>query len=86
MFRQTGGRRLSFYRSMCLMAFTGAKCALSRTMGCRQDDSFPFSMERSDPRKVLFLSRAGRKRGAFYYRTALEAASGHRADRARLRR
>ena len=35
------------------------------------DDRFPFSVERSDPRPILFLN-AGR--GEFYFRTALEAA------------
>jgi hypothetical protein len=43
--------------------------------GLPQDDSFPLSIERSDPRKVLFLYQGGRNRGAFYYRTALESAS-----------
>jgi hypothetical protein len=39
-----------------------------------QDDSFAFSIEKSDPRQVLFLYAAGRAGAAFYYKTALEAA------------
>jgi hypothetical protein len=39
------------------------------------DDEFPFSMERSDPRKILFLYERGRTREAFYYRAAMESAS-----------
>jgi len=39
------------------------------------DDTFPFSVERSDPRRVLFLYAAGRARDAFYYKAALESAS-----------
>jgi hypothetical protein len=41
-----------------------------------QDDSFAFSIEKSDPRQVLFLYAAGRAGTAFYYKTALEAAKG----------
>jgi hypothetical protein len=37
------------------------------------DDSFPFSVERSDPRKVLFLYAQGRQREAFYYKAAMES-------------
>jgi hypothetical protein len=39
------------------------------------DDSFAFSMERSDPRKVLFLYAGGRQQQSFYYKTAMEAAA-----------
>ena len=38
------------------------------------DDSFPFSMERSDPRRILFLYAGGRAREAFYYKAAMESA------------
>jgi hypothetical protein len=40
----------------------------------KQDDSFPFSIERTDPRRVLFLYPSGNARAPFYYRTALESA------------
>jgi hypothetical protein len=39
------------------------------------DDAFPFSMERSDPRNILFLYERGRASEAFYYRAAMESAS-----------
>jgi hypothetical protein len=39
------------------------------------DDRFPFAVERTDPRRVLFLHRDGESRGELYYRSALEAAS-----------
>ncbi|MGA8030088.1 MAG: BatA and WFA domain-containing protein [Bryobacteraceae bacterium] len=38
------------------------------------DDSFPFSIERSDPRRVFFLYGGGRAREAFYYKAAMESA------------
>ncbi|MBV8551952.1 MAG: BatA and WFA domain-containing protein [Acidobacteriaceae bacterium] len=38
-----------------------------------QDDSFPFAIERNDPRKVLFLYADGRPRQALYYKAALES-------------
>ena len=38
-----------------------------------QDDSFPFSIERKDARKVLFLSATTRGSGSFYYKAALES-------------
>lgn len=39
------------------------------------DDSFPFSLERSDPRKVLFLYSDDRAQQAYYYKTAMESSS-----------
>jgi len=39
------------------------------------DDSFPFSLERSDPRKVLFLYAGGQRQQAFYYKAAMESAN-----------
>ncbi|MGI9075116.1 MAG: BatA domain-containing protein [Bryobacteraceae bacterium] len=39
------------------------------------DDKFPFSLQRSDPRNILFLYERGRTREAFYYRAAMESAS-----------
>ncbi len=38
------------------------------------DDSFPFSVDRSDPQRVLFLYAGGRAREAFYYKAAMESA------------
>lgn len=40
------------------------------------DDSFLFSIEHADPRKVLFLHGVGRRADAFFYKSALDAASG----------
>lgn len=37
------------------------------------DDAFAFSVERSDPRRVLFLYAGGRAQQAFYYRAAMES-------------
>src|SRR3954447_10440759 len=39
------------------------------------DDEFNFSVERSDPRRVLFLYAAGNTREAFYYKAAVDSAS-----------
>jgi hypothetical protein len=39
----------------------------------RQDDSFPFAVERADPHPVLFLHSAGQQQGELYYRSALES-------------
>jgi hypothetical protein len=41
----------------------------------REDDRFAFAVERTDPRRVLFLHSAGDTRGVLYYRTALESSS-----------
>src|SRR3954453_18690470 len=38
------------------------------------DDEFNFSVERSDPRRVLFLYAAGNTREAFYYKAAIDSA------------
>lgn len=47
-----------------------------------RDDSFPFSIERSDPRKVLFLYGPGRSADSLFYKSALDAspADGLRVD------
>jgi hypothetical protein len=39
------------------------------------DDSYAFSIQRSDPRRVLFLYANGRSREAFYYKSALESSN-----------
>ncbi len=39
------------------------------------DDEFNFSVERSDPRRVLFLYAAGNAREAFYYKAAIDSAT-----------
>jgi hypothetical protein len=39
-----------------------------------EDDSFPFPLERSDPRNILFLGN-GRPREIYYFKTAIESAS-----------
>ena len=39
----------------------------------KEDDRFPFSVERTDPRRVLFLHEAGQGRALLYYKTALES-------------
>jgi hypothetical protein len=39
------------------------------------DDLFRFSVEREDPRKVLFLYMAGRSREPFYYKAAMESST-----------
>jgi hypothetical protein len=43
--------------------------------GLPSDDSFLFSIARSDPQKVLFLYSAGRAQEAFYYKAAMESSS-----------
>jgi aerotolerance regulator-like protein/VWA domain-containing protein len=40
----------------------------------REDDRFPFAVERADPRRILFLHPAGQNRAVLYYRSALESA------------
>ncbi|MFL6415063.1 MAG: BatA domain-containing protein, partial [Bryobacteraceae bacterium] len=39
------------------------------------DDEFNFSVERADPRRVLFLYAAGNAREAFYYKAAIDSAA-----------
>jgi len=39
----------------------------------REDDRFPFAVERADPHPVLFLHAAGQQQGELYYRSALES-------------
>ena len=51
-----------------------------------QDDIYPFSVERADPRRVLFLYANGRSREGFYYKAAMESSSsaGLLVDQAQL--
>ena len=39
----------------------------------REDDHFPFAVERADPHPVLFLHQGGRTASELYYRAALES-------------
>jgi hypothetical protein len=39
-----------------------------------QDDEFPFSVERSDPSRVLYLYSGNRAQEAFYYKSAMDSA------------
>ena len=39
----------------------------------REDDRFPFAVERADPHPVLFLHQSGQSKGELYYRAALES-------------
>ena len=40
-----------------------------------EDDAYPFSIERADPRRVLFLYAGGRNREGFYYKAAMESSA-----------
>ena len=40
-----------------------------------QDDTYLFSVERSDPRRVLFLYAGGKSREGFFYKAALESST-----------
>jgi hypothetical protein len=51
-----------------------------------QDDGYLFSVERGDPRRVLFLYAGGRSREGFYYKAAMESSTsaGLLVDQAQL--
>jgi hypothetical protein len=40
-----------------------------------EDDAYPFSVERADPRRVLFFYAGGRNREGFYYKAAMESSA-----------
>jgi hypothetical protein len=40
-----------------------------------EDDEYPFSVERADPRRVLFLYAGGRNREGFFYKAAMESSA-----------
>lgn len=52
-----------------------AEVALASSDDLPNDDRFLFSMERLDPRRVLFLYSSGWAAQAFYYKSALEASN-----------
>jgi hypothetical protein len=41
----------------------------------RNDDRFPFAVERADPNRILFLHQPGQGRDLLYFKTALESAA-----------
>jgi len=51
-----------------------------------EDDAYLFSVERADPRRVLFLYAGGRSREGFYYKAAMESSTsaGLLVDQAQL--
>lgn len=52
--------------------FSRGEVAIDGGDGLAADDRFPFSVERTDPRKILFVD-SGVKRGLLYYRAAIDA-------------
>lgn len=55
--------------------FHRAEVAMEQHDQLSEDDSFPFPLQRSDPRKILFVTTGGRPRDALYYRAAMESAT-----------
>lgn len=53
--------------------FHKAEIRLEPDDALKEDDRFPFAVERADPHPVLFLHAAGRQQGELYYRAALES-------------
>ena len=68
-----GGRATAEFLGLeASYGFNKAEIRMDGTDGLAEDNSFAFSVERTDPKKVLFIDD-GRKRGALYFRTALDA-------------
>jgi hypothetical protein len=55
--------------------FHKAEIRIEPADSLREDDRFPFAVERADPHPVLFLHTAGQQQGELYYRAALESVS-----------
>ena len=53
--------------------FHKAEIRIEPADSLREDDRFPFAVERADPHPVLFLHDAGQQQGELYYRAALES-------------
>ncbi len=53
--------------------FSRGEVAIDAADGLAADDKFPFSVERTDPRKVLFVDDGTKPRGQLYFRAALDA-------------
>ena len=54
--------------------FNRAEVRIDSADALASDDRFPFSVERADPKKILFLDEGRRPRAQFYVRSALESA------------
>jgi hypothetical protein len=53
--------------------FSRGEVTIDSADGLAADDKFPFAVERTDPRKVLFVDDGRKPRGLLYFRAALDA-------------
>jgi hypothetical protein len=53
--------------------FSRGEVVIDHGDGLAADDRFPFSVERTDPRKILFIDDGTKPRGQLYFRAAIEA-------------
>jgi hypothetical protein len=69
-----GGRaQVEFLGLEAPYGFSRGEVKIEGGDGLAADDRFPFSVERTDPRKVLFVDNGTRPRGLLYFRAALDA-------------
>ena len=70
---RTAARRSSFWGSTRPTDSTAAKCVSIRPTRWPRTTHFLFAVERTDPKKVLFVDDGRRPRAQLYFRAALDA-------------
>ncbi|MFN7933108.1 MAG: BatA domain-containing protein [Bryobacteraceae bacterium] len=72
---ENGRATVEFVGMEANYGFNKAEIRLDGTDALPGDNTFFFSVERADPRPVLFVHEARQQKGLLYYRAAMEAAS-----------
>lgn len=69
-----GGRaQVEFLELNASYGFNKCEVRIDSADGLSADDRFPFSVERTDPKKVLFLDSGRNPKSSLYFRTALDS-------------
>jgi hypothetical protein len=71
---ENGRASVEFLKLDSPYGFHRGEVRLEPNDALKEDDRFPFAVERADPRRILFLHENGQTRGELFYRTALESA------------
>ncbi len=70
-----GRAQVEFLELAASYGFNRCEVRIDSSDGLPGDDSFPFSVQRTDPKKILFVDNGRHPNAALYYRTALDSST-----------
>ncbi len=72
---QPGRAQVEFSELAASYGFNHCEIRIDSADSLPGDDSFPFSVERADPKKILFVDNGRQPNAALYYRSALDSST-----------